>query len=37
LNKTLTAVLRGRDKLHGRHEMEQLADEAYEDEPLPGA
>lgn len=37
LNKTLTAVLRGRDKLHGRHEMEQLADQPYEDEPLPGA
>ena len=36
LNKTLTAVLRGRDKLHGRHEMEQLADQAYDDEPLPG-
>jgi vacuolar-type H+-ATPase subunit H len=37
LNKTLTAVLRGRDKLHGRHEMEQLADQPYDDEPLPGA
>ena len=36
LNKTLAAVLRGRDKLHGRHEMEQLADQAYDDEPLPG-
>ena len=37
LNKTLAAVLRGRDKLHGRHEMEQLANEPYDDEPLPGA
>jgi hypothetical protein len=37
LNKTLAAVLRGRDKLHGRHEMEQLAGEALDDEPLPGA
>lgn len=38
LNKTLAAVLRGRDKLHGRHEMEQLRDDAYEDdEPLPGS
>jgi vacuolar-type H+-ATPase subunit H len=37
LNKTLAAVLRGREKLHGRHEMEQLADHAYDDEPLPGA
>jgi len=36
LNKTLAAVLRGREKLHGRHEMEQLA-EHYDDEPLPGA
>ncbi len=35
LNKTLSAVLRGREKLHGRHEMEQLAD-FTEDEPLPG-
>jgi len=38
LNKTLAAVLRGREKLHGRHEMEQLADAQYDDEePLPGA
>jgi cell division septum initiation protein DivIVA len=37
LNKTLAAVLRGRDKLHGRHEMEQLADHHHDDEPLPGA
>jgi cell division septum initiation protein DivIVA len=36
LNKTLAAVLRGREKLHGRHEMEQLAEHGYEDEPLPG-
>jgi vacuolar-type H+-ATPase subunit H len=37
LNKTLAAVLRGREKLHGRQEMDQLADPAYDDEPLPGA
>ena len=37
LNKTLAAVLRGRDKLQGRHEMEQLADQNYDDDPLPGA
>jgi cell division septum initiation protein DivIVA len=38
LNKTLAAVLRGREKLHGRHEMAQLADARYDDEePLPGA
>jgi F0F1-type ATP synthase membrane subunit b/b' len=36
LNKTLTAVLRGRQKLQGRHEMEQLAD-VHDDAPLPGA
>jgi len=36
LNKTLAAVLRGRQKLHGRHEMEELA-ENFDDEPLPGA
>jgi hypothetical protein len=35
LNKTLAAVLRGRDKLHGRHEMDQLADQP-DDAPLPG-
>jgi hypothetical protein len=36
LNKTLTAVLRGREKLQGRHEMEQLS-EAHDDSPLPGS
>ncbi|MDQ1484584.1 MAG: hypothetical protein QOJ62_277 [Actinomycetota bacterium] len=36
LNKTLTAVLRGREKLQGRHEMEQLSAH-QDDEPLPGA
>jgi hypothetical protein len=36
LNKTLTAVLRGREKLQGRHEMEQLS-EVHDDAPLPGA
>jgi hypothetical protein len=36
LNKTLTAVLRGREKLQGRHEMEQLS-EFHDDAPLPGA
>jgi cell division septum initiation protein DivIVA len=35
LNKTLTAVLRGRDKLQGRHEMESIG-EHHDDEPLPG-
>jgi hypothetical protein len=35
LNKTLTAVLRGREKLAGRHDLEQLAE--FQDEaPLPG-
>ena len=37
LNKTLAAVLRGRDKLHGRQEMDELADETVDDAPLPGA
>jgi hypothetical protein len=36
LNKTLAAVLRGRDKLHGRQEIDQLADQ-IDDAPLPGA
>jgi len=36
LNKTLTAVLRGREKLQGRNEMEQLADVHGEEMPLPG-
>jgi hypothetical protein len=35
LNKTLAAVLRGREKLQGRHEMEQLS-EFQDEEPLPG-
>jgi cell division septum initiation protein DivIVA len=35
LNKTLAAVLRGREKLQGRNEMEQLA-EHHDDAPLPG-
>jgi cell division septum initiation protein DivIVA len=35
LNKTLTAVLRGREKLQGRNEMEQLSD-VHDDAPLPG-
>ena len=35
LNKTLAAVLRGREKLQGRHEMEQLS-EFKDEEPLPG-
>jgi hypothetical protein len=35
LNKTLAAVLRGREKLHGRHDMEELAQHGRED-PLPG-
>jgi hypothetical protein len=36
LNKTLAAVLRGREKLQGRHEMEELS-EAHDDSPLPGS
>jgi cell division septum initiation protein DivIVA len=38
LHKTLTAVERGRDKLRGRHELDQLseADLADLDAPLPG-
>jgi len=36
LNKTLTAVLRGREKLQGRGEMEQLANVHEEEMPLPG-
>jgi vacuolar-type H+-ATPase subunit H len=36
LNKTLTAVLRGREKLQGRHEMEQLGDVREDEPPLPG-
>jgi vacuolar-type H+-ATPase subunit H len=35
LHKTLGAVERGRDKLRGRHELEELRD-AVDDEPLPG-
>ncbi len=34
LHKTLTAVERGRDKLRGRHEMDELRD--GDDTPLPG-
>jgi vacuolar-type H+-ATPase subunit H len=33
LHKTLGAVERGRDKLRGRHELEQLRDESFADEP----
>jgi vacuolar-type H+-ATPase subunit H len=40
LTKTLSAVERGRQKLSGRHELEQLADQEEPDgfleEPLPG-
>jgi F0F1-type ATP synthase membrane subunit b/b' len=36
LNKTLTAVLRGRAKLQGRTEMEQLAEVRDDEPPLPG-
>ena len=35
LNKTLAAVLRGREKLHGRHDMEELSENGRAD-PLPG-
>ena len=38
LHKTLTAVERGRDKLRGRHELDQLSEgELLPDDPLPGA
>ncbi len=36
LNKTLAAVLRGRERLQGRHDMEELT-EHHDDAPLPGA
>ena len=35
LNKTLSAVARGRDKLSGRHELDSLGEQA-DDRPLPG-
>ena len=35
LNKTLSAVARGREKLSGRHELDDLAD-AADQPPLPG-
>ena len=34
LNKTLSAVARGREKLSGRHELDDLADQ--DQPPLPG-
>jgi vacuolar-type H+-ATPase subunit H len=39
LHKTLTAVERGRDKLRGRHELDQLREGELlpDDPPLPGA
>lgn len=36
LHKTLTAVEKGRDKLRGRHELDQLRDGEPDDRPLPG-
>lgn len=37
LHKTLTAVEKGRDKLRGRHELDQLREGNHADEPpLPG-
>ena len=36
LHKTLNAVEHGRDKINGRHELEDLADSDEEAEPLPG-
>ena len=36
LHKTLGAVERGRDKLRGRHELEELRDTAEDEPPLPG-
>ena len=35
LHKTLGAVERGRDKLRGRHELEELRDETLTEDPLP--
>jgi hypothetical protein len=36
LHKTLGAVERGRDKLRGRHELEELQDADADEPPLPG-
>ena len=36
LNKTLTAVLRGRQKLQGRTEMQELSEPRDDEPPLPG-
>jgi hypothetical protein len=36
LNKTLTAVLRGRQKLQGRTEMQELSETRDDEPPLPG-
>lgn len=36
LNKTLTAVLRGRQKLQGRTEMQELSEARDDEPPLPG-
>jgi vacuolar-type H+-ATPase subunit H len=36
LHKTLGAVERGRDKLRGRHELEELRDADLDEPPLPG-
>jgi hypothetical protein len=36
LNKTLTAVLRGRQKLQGRTEMQELGEAREDEPPLPG-
>jgi hypothetical protein len=36
LNKTLTAVLRGRQKLQGRTEMQELGETRDDEAPLPG-
>jgi hypothetical protein len=36
LNKTLTAVLRGRQKLQGRTEMQELGEARDDEPPLPG-
>jgi hypothetical protein len=36
LHKTLTAVEKGRDKLRGRHELDQLREADPDERPLPG-
>jgi cell division septum initiation protein DivIVA len=35
LNKTLSTVHRGRERIRGRHELAELADPGYDADPLP--